>query len=383
MKVLVFSGLFEPGFRGGGPVRSVVRIIDTAPAQAEISVVTRDRDHGSKSPYVDVESGTWVERGASRIFYLDVRALRQWLRLLRGLWSLRFADLVYLNSVWSRHFSILPVMLMRTGLLKPRSILIAPRGEFSHGALNLKARRKRIFFGVWRRILRGLPVTWHASTEREAADIRAAVPGSRIEIVADQVSLPSTAVTVSSSHDGVLRLVFISRISPMKNLESVLLALRAVEAPVTLDIYGPIEDVQYWATCEALLRGLPAHVGVRHCGHLLPAQVRSTFAQYDAFVFPTRGENFGHVIPESLSASCPVICSDATPWSPVLRAGGGVALDDPTPSALATEIRHLASLSTQEKLDLKLRAGAAYERWRSSIDDVNVLKQVLERLEVA
>jgi glycosyltransferase involved in cell wall biosynthesis len=32
------------------------------------------------------------------------------------------------------------------------------------------------------------------------------------------------------------------------------------------------------------------------------------------FFLPTRGENFGHVISESLQAGCPVLISDQTPW---------------------------------------------------------------------
>jgi glycosyltransferase involved in cell wall biosynthesis len=46
--------------------------------------------------------------------------------------------------------------------------------------------------------------------------------------------------------------------------------------------------------------------------------VREVFSRYDAFVLPTLGENVGHVIAESLSASCPVICSDETPWTDLL-----------------------------------------------------------------
>ena len=83
-------------------------------------------------------------------------------------------------------------------------------------------------------------------------------------------------------------------------------------------------------------------------GELAPEAVRSTFARYDMFVFPTQGENFGHVIAESLSASCPVICSDETPWSPVLRAGGGAVLTDATVATLAHQIDQFAQRSEEE-----------------------------------
>jgi glycosyltransferase involved in cell wall biosynthesis len=42
--------------------------------------------------------------------------------------------------------------------------------------------------------------------------------------------------------------------------------------------------------------------------------VPDTFARHDLFVLPTRGENFGHVIFESVAAGTPVLLSDQTPW---------------------------------------------------------------------
>jgi hypothetical protein len=37
-------------------------------------------------------------------------------------------------------------------------------------------------------------------------------------------------------------------------------------------------------------------------------------AEYDLFLFPTLGENYGHVISEALASGCPVVISDQTPW---------------------------------------------------------------------
>ena len=39
------------------------------------------------------------------------------------------------------------------------------------------------------------------------------------------------------------------------------------------------------------------------------------FVKYDVFYFPTKSENFGQVIWESLSCGCPVLISDQTPWN--------------------------------------------------------------------
>ena len=53
------------------------------------------------------------------------------------------------------------------------------------------------------------------------------------------------------------------------------------------------------------------------------SQVASIMAEHDLFLFPTHGENYGHVIVEALLAGCPVLISDQTPWRRLEAAGVG------------------------------------------------------------
>lgn len=366
-------GAFEPGFRGGGLVRAVVQTVDNAPERIDLALVTRDRDVGTRDPYPGL-SGRWVGRGRARVFYLDVSRPRQWLALWRELRRTRF-DLLYVNSLWSA-FSIVPVAALRLGLLRARRVLVAPHGEFSPGALSLKAGKKRLFLAGWAPVLRGLNVVWHACAEREAAEIRAICPWARVTVSPNQLSLPREPIPVTSVHDGPARLVFIGRISPKKNLTLVLAALAKVSTPVEFDIYGPIEDAGYWSRCQELTSRLPAAVRCEYRGELAPDKVVAAFADYDAFVFPTLGENFGYVIAESLSASCPVICSAETPWTELLAAGGGEVVPKLTPDDLAERLERIAAMSPTERLRARQAAGRAYRSWREGSQEPNILERV-------
>jgi glycosyltransferase involved in cell wall biosynthesis len=371
---LIMSSGFEPGFRGGGPVRSVRHIVDTVSANVTVTLVTEDRDVGTPQPYPGL-SGTWVDRGRSRVFYLPVRRPSRWLRLLRELHTQDF-DVLYLNSLWSAPFSILPVVARRLGLIRARTVLLAPRGELSAGALTLKTRKKLAFLRWWGPFLRKTGVLWHASTEREAADIRALFPDARIMVILNGLTLPAEPLAVLAGNQGPARFVFVSRISPKKNLDLALTALQKVAHPVGLDIYGPIEDARYWSRCRRLIEHLPSHVRVSYMGDLTADRVPETFANYDAFLFPTRGENFGHVIAESLSASCPVVCSDQTPWTEVLAGGGGAVVRPLTATALSIEIERIATRTPAQRLESRRAAGDVYRSWRASADDRNVLDQL-------
>ncbi|MFV2100788.1 glycosyltransferase family 4 protein [Micromonospora sp. LOL_024] len=371
-RVLLTSDFFEPGFRAGGPVRSVAKLLDDVSTAIEVTMVTRDRDLGCQQPYPGL-SGRWFRRRQARIYYLDTSNRRQFYTLLRTLRSTTF-DLLYVNSLWAT-FAIVPILAARIGVLRVRQILIAPRGEVAPSALKVKSFKKSLFLRVWRPFLRSSKVRWHATSDREAQLITRVFPWAQIETRRCDVALPPEPITPVEIN-GPLRLVFIGRISPIKNVSVAIEALTRMTRPVIFDLYGPLEDPAYWAGCQDLARELPTLVTLTYRGELRPHEVPSTFAAYDAFVFPTQGENFGHVIAESLSASCPVVCSDQTPWTSLLRAGGGVVLAENTPAALAYHLDQLAGLTPAERLAARRAAGDTYRSWRGEARGPNILDRI-------
>ncbi|GIJ09567.1 hypothetical protein Van01_27810 [Micromonospora andamanensis] len=373
-RVLATCMVFEPGYRGGGPVRSLAAVLDTLPDGVELTLVTRDRDLGATTPYPDLSS-RWVQRNEqASVFYLSTRSPQSWRRLRQQLRSTTF-DLLYVNSLWST-FSLLPILLSAVGLLRVRRVLIAPRGELSPGALRLKSLKKRLFLTVWRPVLRRLDVCWQACSTLEREDVLRTFPAAEVLLSGNGASLPRIPMQAAARNapGSALRLVFISRISPMKNLLMALSALSEVTEPVSFDIYGPVEDRDYWHRCRGLIDAMPANVEVRYLGELTPDQVRPTFNGYDAFLLPTLGENFGHVIMESLAASCPVVCSDRTPWSELIESGGGIVVRPLAQEELTAELDRLARTSPEARFQARRLAGEAFLKWRRSLSDVHVLE---------
>lgn len=377
LRVLMTCGYFEPGFRAGGPIRSVARIIDTTPNNVDLTVLTSDRDVGATEPYAGL-SGRYALRANAKIYYLNVRKLHHWLRFLKDCRESPI-DLLYVNSLWMPYFSVIPILAARLNLIHVNQVLVAPRGELSPGALTLKASKKKAMLKVWVPLLRQMGATWHASTAMEEADIKSVSPNAEIEVVEDQTNLTDETLPVGQFHDGPARMVFISRISPKKNLDLALRAFVGLREPAELDIFGPIEDVEYWSACQKIASSAPPHLRIRYCGELKPSEVRPTFSRYDSFIFPTKGENFGHVIAESLSASCPVICSDQTPWTDVLRSGGGAVVATTDEVQLLAELSRIAVGSVHDRHQQRRRAGGAYTEWRRTVTDENILGRMAQR----
>ncbi|WP_433532411.1 glycosyltransferase family 4 protein [Micromonospora sp. CA-263727] len=371
-RVVATAGVFEPGFRGGGPIRSLRFILDTLPDDLDVTLITRDRDLCSPVPYPGLSGRLMRRDGRSAVFYLDPSAPRHWIRLLRHVRS-RPVDLLYVNSLWSS-FSVLSILAVALGLMRVGAILLAPRGELSPAALAIRTRKKRLFLAVWAPVLRRLGVRWQACSWLEENQIRAVVPWAQVMVNGNECPIPEHPAPPVVPHDGPLRLVFVGRISPIKNLVTALEAVARATRPMEFDIFGPPEDGQYWARCRRIIETMPGHVRVRYRGELAAAEVMPTFSRYDAFLFPTLGENYGHVIIESLASGCPVVCSDETPFSELIAEAGGVVVRPATASAFREVLDRLADRSGRERAEAKETAGRRYRLWRQQGRELNVLE---------
>jgi len=184
--------------------------------------------------------------------------------------------------------------------------------------LAIKPRRKKAFIGLAHMTHLYRDVVWQASSIYEQEDIeREFGPRGSVICVAPDMTPPLGPLPAKPQVAGAgkpLRACFVSRISVKKNLLFAIESLQGVRSAVDFNIYGPVEDEGYVADCRRAAAQLPAHVRVSWHGEVPHDQVREVFAAHDLFVFPTAGENFGHVVFESLAAGTPVLISDQTPW---------------------------------------------------------------------
>jgi glycosyltransferase involved in cell wall biosynthesis len=105
--------------------------------------------------------------------------------------------------------------------------------------------------------------------------------------------------------------------------------LANIRGEVLFNIYGPLEDRSYWERCRLIIEGMPSNIHVYYRGEVRHEEVYAVLKAHDLFYLPTTGENFGHAIYESLSAGCPILISDRTPWRDVKGGGWSVPLEQP------------------------------------------------------
>lgn len=368
MRIAVFSSYFPPANLGGGPIRTLGALVANLPDDTEAVVITRNTDLGFTAP-MSVTSDVWLEFGDAKVRYVSSGSVVSWWKAVGATRSFQ-ADFVYVNSFFDARFSILPQVLARLGAFGRVRVVMAPRGEFGSGVMALKRRKKQVYLRVFRMLCLGRGLIWHASSQRERGDI-VNVIGHEAHIVVRENStdLPFSADGSPDRKEGPLRAVYLARLVPIKRLALLLSALQDVTAPLSLDVFGPAEDVTYAKHCRQIADSFPDHIDVRFRGPIDHAMVRSTLSDYDVMLFPTGGENFGHVIAEALSVACPVMCADTTPWTPRLRDGGGVVVDADTVEGWTHAVDDYAVQLPDQLEQRRRQAATAYAEWRQEASE--------------
>ena len=345
IKVLIFTGFYLPGFKGGGPIKTIKNLIEYTGDLIDYRVITSDRDLGDTYPYSNISHNNWVDLNKSKVMYIS-KGFDGLIQIVNLMAKLDY-DLIYLNSFFSSKFTILPLLISK---IIGKKVILAPRGEFSKGALLLKTNKKKIYIRLFKLFKLEKNITFQASTLHEKYDIQSTL-GANIDIyIAENIGSQDFANSIPQKKHEQLRGVFISRISPKKNLLFALEVISGLKVSISYDIYGPIEDMEYWKECMVKILDMPTHIKVSYKGELHPNDIIETLTPYDFFFMPTKGENYGHVITEALCAGLPLIISNSTPWKDLYSKDLGWDLPLNNIESFRDAISELSSLSS---LDLK------------------------------
>lgn len=323
--ILIFTGNYLPGWKAGGILRTIVNTIDQLSEDFNFKVVTRDRDLGDTNRYPNIQVEKWLSVGDASVYYLENKSLK----IISEIIKTENCDVIFLNSFFDI-FTIKVLLCKKLNFIQKKPIIVSPRGEFAWASLKLKYPKKYIFIKVIKLIGLYKNVTWHASSKYEAQDI-SKVMNIKLETIKLALDLPTrfdidkpqSITSKGKENFAVLKIIFLSRISREKNLDYALNILSEVKSDVIFDVYGPPEDLKYFEECKKLASLLPTNVKCNFFKAVHPEKVQEVFCNYDLFLFPTGGENYGHVIAESLSAGTPVLISDKTPWRDLEKGGLG------------------------------------------------------------
>lgn len=348
-RVLMITGGFPPAKKYGGPPVSIENICTLLDDKLDFYVLALNHDFKEKKVLDGIHSG-WNKRGHINVQYLSEKEYKS-SNIVSVIDELQ-PNMLYVNSIF---YAAVVLPALCAALKRGVRTIIAPRGEFSPKVYKKKY-KKIPYLCIFRSLFVNQNVKYQATFPEEMEYICNAlrVMPDRVVYLPNVPSIPSHVIHHRKKEKGKLRVIFVSRILKNKNLLFAILALKEVNANVCFDIYGPIEDNEYWEECLEAIKQLPENIVCKYCGLAERAQIHDLFGDHDVFLFPTYSENYGQAIAESLVSGCPVMTSLDTPWTDMNESNVGWALDiwDGNES-FVQELNRIAAMGEEEMVVLR------------------------------
>jgi glycosyltransferase involved in cell wall biosynthesis len=354
---------YAPGFKAGGPIRSAVNFADHLENDLEIFVLTTDRDLGDIQAYPGILVDQWIQKNDHQVFYASPAYLN-WASVKKIAMDIA-PDFIYLNSIFSRYFTIYPLLMKRMGFISSKLVL-APRGMLRESALAHKSGKKKIFIGLLKRFGLTRELIFHATDNTEEKDVKKVFGNDAALFRAGNLpGKQKSLISISDKVPGYLKIVFVGRIHPIKNLDLLLRALQNVNGKVELTVIAPLEDQSYWHDCQQLIAKLPEGIVVSLLENVPHEKIEEIILS---------NHIFAHAIFEALAAGRPVLISDQTPWRnlEINQAGWDLSLHDE--SSFSAVINRMVAMDMNE---INIWCSGAWELARQYADKSETKRSIL------
>jgi glycosyltransferase involved in cell wall biosynthesis len=319
LKILFSIPWFYPAYKAGGPIRSVVNLVQALESDFDINIVTGDKDLNEAQKLPNVKTDTWTNYGShAKVYYTSTN-----MNLFERLAFLKKnqTDVLFVNGIYSLYFSILPIVFSHSG-----RVIMSARGMLHTQALNQKKWKKKIYMIFLKMLVKKFNIEFHATDNEERLFIEKAI-GSQTKVWV-AANLPTLIpFTTIEKKEGVLRLLTVALIGPMKNYKMVLEALKSIKGNVVYDICGPVYFPEYWNECLSVIATLPSNIKVNYHGAIPPNQIASFYQNAHVFICPSQSENYGHSFFEALTCGRPIISSHNTPWLNLEQSQSGINVE--------------------------------------------------------
>jgi len=292
-------------------------------------------------------------------------------------------DIVHVHGAWR----LLQTWARRICTRHRTPYVFQPHGLFSKERLAHKRFRKQIWFNLFERANLQNAAAVVAESQRDRESLARLVETDRIVDIPCGGSLSG----VTAQPDVIDR-----KYAELKN-KAFLLFFGRLDFHKGIDILIDVYAATPWLRDTYRL----AIVGPDFNGTLLKleAQVRhlrlssvyfydkvteesekaALFDAADAFILPSRDENFGITVLEALSRGCPVLVSNATAWEKIEALGAGFAFD-PDLKSLEAALQRYREASGQDKEHLKnsgLALATEYDWTKIASISINCYETVL------
>ena len=336
MKKLLIIGPFPPLSSYGGPTKSIKNLYDVFSNTDILCTILSPSRHLDGTKLKEVKNNENVIFCKNQFFYLLAN-------------SHKF-DVIWLNSFFD--FKILILCLIK--LFYNFHLIISPRGQLSDQAINTSNRVfKKLFIKVT--LLFRSNLLFHSTSSSESKDISYYFKKNQISIISNLFNLD-----YQPNNNKKSKFIFYSRIHKKKGLDILLKTIQMYNLKIDLDIYGFIEDIDYWKLCKNYIDKCDE---VNYMGNLVDGDISKLKDSYSFFILPTLNENFGHVIVELLSIGCiPILSKNTNPFDKETNKIFNMNFDLNSSTDFKRVLEKANNISLKDLLELKVKVKSYFNK---------------------
>ena len=324
MRILKATGVYFPELKFGGPPLKIHALAQGLRQHGhEVSVLTffsesPSRAEAKRYDGVHVQYLPWVGRG-----------LRQWpidRRLITA--AVAAADVVHIYGLYN---SLTP-LAARAAAQAGKPCVLEPLGGYLPRGRNQWV--KRLYHSAFTHRIARQSCIVIATSPQEFKELEPLGQPPKLVLRRNGIDVETFAKLPS---DDLFRrkvgipaerriVLFLGRLSPVKNLEQFIEAFARVRpARTTLALVGPAEP-DYEVRLRALAQRLGITGDVAFAGALYDEEKLSALAAADLFVMPSLIESYGNAVAEAVAAGLPVLLTDTCGIAPAIHERAGLAV---------------------------------------------------------
>ena len=268
-------------------------------------------------------------------------------------------DLFHIHGIWE----FLPNMAARYAGNSGLPYIITISGMLYPSALAINAKFKKLASMLFQYENLRRATVIHATCYQEYEYIRQYGLKNPVAVIANPLELPQNLPAISPSEDSKVKIGFMGRFNPIKNIDVL------IEAWAKINKSNPTKELELIligdgekSYRETLQKQVKKHglTNVSFTGFLNGPEREAKLATLNYLVLPSKSENFGMVVTEALLYGVPVIASKGTPWGDLDEYKCGWWVDNDV-DTLSSTIGKAIHLDEKERIEMGKRGQALVE----------------------
>lgn len=317
--VLILTDWYQPAFKAGGPITSIVNACELLKDDYNFYILTSNKDLDQESLVVKVNK--WVEgKNGEFVYYLEKSLTK---KLLISVIDNLKPEIIWLNSMFSLNFTIRPLLILPKSI--NAKIFLSPRGMLHKQAFSQKGLKKKFFLKLLALSSNFKKAVLVASNEEEKNQIT--FHGLKNGLIV-LPNIPKISLLKTDRDKAPKKVItIISRIAPEKNALFAVNVLSKLDQKCKVNWIGEGKDMVYIDRFRTQTKQLPSHIEFYEMGAQKEDIIKEVLEQTKVFYLPTLGENFGHAIYEALATGTPAVIGTNTPFKEITQSNAGFAVD--------------------------------------------------------